>query len=219
MGQKGRTASWRIGSTFLAVTALASLAIGGDPVEKGIGDPYPFAYCVLVPDVELDDDIKILDFDGREVRVCCGDCADRARRDTYNVLRQIDELVVKEQKALYPLTTCLVDDKPLGDNPIDFPFRNRLFRVCSGECQSQIEKKPAVHFGKLDFAVIEKQKAKYPLDHCVVSGKPLGGGGVDHVAANRLVRLSGYDQLGAFSKSPGKYLKMVQEAAEKAPAK
>jgi hypothetical protein len=104
-----------------------------------------------------------------------------------------------------------VDGKPLGLGSFNHVFRNRLFRLCGGRCQTKLEQKPAKFFGELDYAVIEKQKSGYPLTTCIVSGKKLGADSLDHVVANQLVRLHSSDQLEQFNRTPGHYLEKVGE--------
>ena len=60
--------------------------------------------------------------------------------------------------------------------------------------------------------MIEQQAKNYPLKTCVVSDKLLDDSAVDHVVANQLVRLAGYEQLTAFDENPGKYLAMIRDA-------
>lgn len=208
-----------VAAAFLTVATLA--AFGVEPVDPGVGDPYPLAHCAIVPDVLLDENAEMVTVEERELRVCCSDCADQLAANSFGATSQIDERIVQQQLPLYPLTTCIVDDKPLfGLGTINYVFRNRLFRVCSGKCQVKLEQEPAKFFGKLDYAVIEKQKPDYPLTTCIVSGKPLTADSLDHVVANQLIRLSGFDQLEQFGRTPGGYLLKLREAAkEKTSAK
>jgi hypothetical protein len=144
------------------------------------------------------------------------ECKDRFFQEAYFVMSKIDEQIVAQQRPHYPLTTCIVDDKPLADkDAINHVFRNRLFRVCGDKCRAALEKEPVKFFGKLDAAVVEKQKPKYSLKKCIVSGKPLGKDAFDHVVANQLVRLASLEQVERFNRHPGKFLEQLREAAEK----
>ena len=197
------------------LTATATSASGVEPVDLGVGDPSPLPYCILVPDTPLDKDAKVIMVEGREVRVCCSDCVDQFLTDSFGWTSKIDEVIIRQQLPHYPLTTCIVDGKPLGANSFNYVFRNRLFRLCSGECQAKLEKAPAEFFGKLDFAVIEKQSPNYPLTECIVSGTPLGKDSTDHVVANLLIRLADLDQIVRFNRTPGKYLAEFRKAVSK----
>ena len=132
----------------------------------------------------------------------------------------VDDRIKEEQGPFYPLDTCVVDGTKLDDsNRLDVVFRNRLFRVCSDECQKKLEQSPAKYFALVNRAVVKKQKAGYPLSACVVSGKPLGPDAVDHVVGNQLVRLADADQIEPFNQNAGEFLAKVREALRKQPAK
>lgn len=70
--------------------------------------------------------------------------------------------------------------------------------------------------GKGDTANIDDQKARYPLDVCVVRGNKLGEHGeiVDHVYKGRLVRFCCKGCISAFEKDPATYLAKLDEAAK-----
>ncbi|HJN13426.1 MAG: hypothetical protein QGG09_17795 [Pirellulaceae bacterium] len=197
------------------LTAATTAASGVEPVDPGIGDPYPLSYCIIVPDLPLEEDAEMITVEGREVRMCCNECVDQFLADSYGWSSKIDEMIVKQQLPHYPLTKCIVDGKPLGLGSFNHVFRNRLFRLCGGRCQTKLEQKPAKFFGELDYAVIEKQKSGYPLTTCIVSGKKLGADSLDHVVANQLVRLHSSDQLEQFNRTPGHYLEKVGKATKK----
>ncbi len=199
---------------LLLIIGNLSPVRGGEPIDPGIGDPYPLEKCVL-SDEPIEGDVEIIDYQGREIRVCCSDCMNRFSEDAYTRVTEIDARLVAQQKPWYPLKKDIVTGKPLGEKVIDHIFRNRLFRLSSLESVTKLEKSPAKYFGELDLAVVEKQKKDYPLKTCVVSGKLLGPEAYDHVVANQLVRLAGFDELAAFNESPGRYLAKIREAADK----
>ena len=202
---------------LITVSLLAAMVVSApsaEPVDPGVGDAYPLALCVIT-ETELDDEIKVLTHEQREIRVCCKDCVKQFYDSPNQWLDKVSELIVQQQTPYYPSKKCVVTGKALGKEPVDFVFRNRLFRLCSKDCQYKIEKKPAKYFGELDLAVAEKQKTTYPLTKCVVSGKPLGKDVFEHVVANQLVRLAGLDQFEQFNTNPAKYLLKIQTAAKK----
>lgn len=179
--------------------------------DPGIGDPYPLVNCILSGE-PLDEGLETIDYQGREIRVCCADCASRFANEADIRIDEINAVLIEQQKPWYPLDKCIVTGKALGKETIDYIFRNRLFRLSSLEAVAKLEKAPAQYFGELDLAVVEKQSKDYPLKTCVVSGKALDDGAIDHVVANMLVRLAGYDQLAAFNENPGKYLEKIRDA-------
>lgn len=212
---------WRHLAASLMVVFLSVLVhvAAQDTDNKPVGDPYPLEKCVIM-DVPLDKRAHVLELNGREIRVCCSDCEDTFRAKFETWVRTLDDRIKDQQRSLYPLDICVVDETKLEDsNRLDVVVCNRLFRVCSAGCQERLDRDPAKYFAIVNKAVIEKQKESYPLTKCIVSGKALGSDAVDHVVANQLVRLANADQIDAFNKTPGKYLAQVREAAKKKKAK
>ncbi|MCB9917384.1 MAG: hypothetical protein H6832_03180 [Planctomycetes bacterium] len=186
-------------------------------VPARIGDAYPFATCPVSgkklgsmgePVVEL--------YDGREVRFCCNGCPKNFEKDLAKSLATLDEKIIDDQRALYPLETSLVsgaklsgaklsgaklsgiklegkktDDTKLEKEPVDFVYGNRLVRVGSDEERATFVAHAAKYMEALDKAVVAAQKDDYPLDSCPISGEKLGsmGNPIDRVVAGRLVRL------------------------------
>lgn len=213
---------------WIATTAKALAVIGVSTMAfaKGGGkwwlsrpsDPYPLVDCVVC-DSELDDSVEFFDIDGREIRVLANvDCGADFSSSTDRWLEEIDERIVAQQKPLYPLATCVVTGESIETSGgIEFVYRNRLFLISSDECRDAIEKEPGKYFLALNKAVIEKQKPAYPLDKCLVSGRPLGAEAVDYVVANRLIRLADEGQIEVFDRLAGRHLaELGKLATEKA---
>ncbi len=119
---------------------------------------------------------------------------------------------VKEQKAIYPLDTCLVSGEKLGGEmgaPVDYVHQGRLVRFCCKSCIGKFQKDPAKYLKTLDASVVKAQKDKYPLSTCVVSGEKLGDMGepIDYVYQGRLVRFCCGDCIDKFKENPEQYLK------------
>lgn len=166
------------------------------------------------------------DYKGREIRFCCKECPAKFEKDPESFLKKVDEKIIQQQLPFYPLDTCLVSKEKLGGEmgePINYVYNNRLVRFCCKSCIGKLQKDPASYLSKLDQAVIEKQKASYPLTTCVVSGEKLGGemgASVDYVFANRLVRFCCKDCVKDFRKEPSKYTAKIDAAMKTgAPAK
>lgn len=209
---------WAAGAALL----IAGLATAADhqPTREAIeSDPYPLENCVVMQGL-LPKHAYLVEVGGRDIRVCCENCVEDFRREAERYLRVVDERIKEEQGPFYPLETCVVDGVKLDEsNRLDVVFRNRLFRVCSDECHKKLAQDGAKYFGLVNRAVIEKQKAGYPFDKCLVSGKPLGTQAVDHVVGNQLVRLADARQIDAFDQNAGEYLAKVRAALRKQPAK
>ncbi|MFK5922205.1 MAG: hypothetical protein QM496_08495 [Verrucomicrobiota bacterium] len=180
-------------------------------IEPEIGDPYPLEICILSGET-LEEDYELIEHQGQEIRVCCSDCKSKFTAESYIRVDELNALLITEQMPVYPLEKCIVTGKALEQNPIDFIFRNRLFRISSEAAKDKIKQQPTKYFDILDAAVIAKQSKNYPLKTCLVSGKTLTDGAIDHVIANQLVRLADFEQLAAFEENPGKYLRILHEA-------
>ena len=208
---------WLVIAAAVAVVAIVGTVRGEEP-EPADSDPYPLTICVIL-DAPIYEWAEIFDVGDREIRVCCEECLEAFEGSLDIWIGVVDERIVQQEIPYYPLTTCVVDGKPLeGSEELDLVFRNRLFRLCSGRCRETLDKQPAKYFGLLNQAVIEKQKPHYPLATCIVSGEPLEKDAVDHVVGNQLVRLAGPEQLEKFDENAGQYLDELRKAAKTKPA-
>ena len=93
----------------------------------------------------------------------------------------------------YPLDTCIVSGRALGEAVVRTEARGRVFKLCSTGCQEKLAQDAASFASKLDQAAITLQLPDYPLDRCPISGMPLGTAvkPVDLVLDGHLVRLCG----------------------------
>ena len=74
-------------------------------IDPDVGDPYPLERC-LFSDKPLDEDYEVIDYQGREIRVCCNDWVDRFSGESTTRIDQINALLVQEQIPFYPLRDC-----------------------------------------------------------------------------------------------------------------
>jgi hypothetical protein len=127
-----------------------------------------------------------------------------------------DASIIAHQLPSYPLTTCLVSGEGLTamGEPLDMVVEGRLIRLCCKNCVKSIKKDPAKYGAMLDEAVVKAQRASYPLDTCLISGKKLGSMGdpVELVHGMRLVRLCCDGCRKGFDKEPAKYMAMIDKA-------
>jgi YHS domain-containing protein len=91
----------------------------------------------------------------------------------------------------YPLDTCIVSGRPLGEGQASVVVEGRTYKTCCDKCPAKIEKDPATYAAKLDAAIFAAEQANYPVDTCVISGKKLDsmGGPKAIVLGNHLVQL------------------------------
>jgi YHS domain-containing protein len=179
---------------------------------------YPLTTCPISKE-SLDSMGKPFDMvhEGRLVRLCCKSCVKEFKKDPAPTLKAIDEAVVKAQQATYPLKTCVVSGEQLGSagTPIDFVNGTRLVRFCCKDCVKGFQKEPAKFMAMIDAALIAEQKKTYPLQTCLVSGKPIQGEGVSQLYGTRLTRFCCDKCPAAFAKEPAKYLAQLDQASAK----
>ena len=179
--------------------------LGTDPVSGG----------------PLGDKPLIYQHEERELRFTDQKSLDAFKADPAKYLPKVDQQMIEQQLPFYPLDTCMISGDKLGGDmgkAVDLIYKNRLVRFCCNDCVKDFQKDPAKYIAKLDAAVIAKQGPSYPITTCMVSGDKLGGDmgkPVDQVVGNRLVRFCCADCPKDFSKNPLKYLKMIDEAAQK----
>jgi YHS domain-containing protein len=206
-----------LGAVVLAATSwtLGVGVAGAGPSTAGATLPYPLDYCVVSGDAlgTMGKPVSV-EFEGREIRFCCDSCVKKFKADPQSYLKLIDEAVMKAQRPLYPLGTCVVDGKPLGETPVEFLHQYTLVRVDRDACRQALEADPKKPLAALDAAAIAKQRPTYPLDTCVVTGEKLGGMGdpVDYVYRGRLVRFCCSGCIRTFEKDPASYLKRIAAA-------
>jgi len=130
-----------------------------------------------------------------------------------------EKIAIEVQKPSYPLHTCPISGEPLGDDPIDYVHEGRLVRLCCKMCVKGLRKEGAAEaaIAKIDQAVIAAQKASYPLENCVISGKKIGDPSsdmepVDYVNGTRLVRFCCKGCVKSFEKNPAKYMATIDTA-------
>ena len=179
---------------------LDKCLVSGEELGGSMGDPVNFVH------------------EGRLVRFCCEKCITEFKKDPAAVLKQIDEAVVKAQKASYPLAKCPVSGKELASmtETVDYVHGTRLVRFCSKDCVPSFEKDPAKVMAQIDKALIDAQKKTYPLTTCLISGKTIEGEGVDYLYGTRLVRFCCPKCPEAFLKDPTKPLAQLDAATTKA---
>jgi transposase-like protein len=213
----------------LAVLALSSSAIASQqPTEKGSPQDaqviaqqlpsYPLEQCPVSGEKlggSMGEPVNFV-HEGRLVRFCCKSCLKDFKADPAASLKQIDDAVIKAQKASYPLTKCPVSGKDLSAAAVDFVNGTRLVRFCCKDCPESFKKEPAKYMAQVDKALIDAQKKTYPLTTCPISNKAIEGAGADYLYGTRLVRFCCPKCPDAFLKDPSKTLAQLDAASKKA---
>ncbi len=186
-----------------------------------LGDPYPLKTCpVSGLTLGSKGEPIVMIHDGREVRFCTKSCIREFQSDVKRYLQKIDNQIIKQQLASYPMTTCPVSGEALGSmgGPVDHVSDNRLVRFCCKGCRRLFKKDPTPFLAKLDAAVIARQTDGYPLKKCPISGLTLGSMGkpINYIAANHLVRFCSAGCATGFWKAPAVHLEMLDKAWRKA---
>lgn len=199
----------------LVVLALLSVSrVGAAEEAARQGDVYPLDHCIVSGEkLDARGEPVTRVYDGREIRFCCEGCTQSFEVDKEKFLKKLDEEIIARQKEDYPLTTCLVMPEDEIDEKLDFVYNNRLIRVCCRDCIKDLKAEPAKFLPVLDQAVIEKQKAGYPTDACVVCDQKLDDAtAVDYITGNRLVRLCKQECVAEFEKNPAAHLQKLDAA-------
>ena len=187
---------------------------------KFAGDAYLLS-TDPVSGAPLGDKPVIYQHEGRELRFTDQKSLETFKADPAKYLPKVDQQMIQQQLPFYPLDTCMISGDKLGGDmgkPVDLIYKNRLVRFCCPDCVKDFNKDPDKYITKLNEAVIAKQAPGYPMTACMVSGDKLGGDmgkPVDLVVGNRLVRFCCPDCLKDFAKEPAKFLKMIDDAAQK----
>ncbi len=178
---------------------------------------YPAAACVISSE-ELGKKGEPVDYivTGRLIRLCCNDCKKDVDKDPAAVFKMIEAAVVAAQKPGYPLTYDPITGEILGNGAIDYIYGTRLVRLANEDSVAPFLRAPKTAQASLDKALIDAQRASYPLETCVVSGKTLGsmeGGPIDYLYGTRLVRFCCKDCIPQFEQNPARHLSKIDEAA------
>ena len=191
------------------------------PAKAGqrVGDPYPLDTCPTTgKKLGTMGDPVVKVYDGREVRFCCPACPPKFEKDQAANVAKLDEKMIKDQAALYPLKTSVVTGKDLPappNKPYEFVYGNRLVRLGAESEKADFLKEPKKYLAALDKAVVDQQGKDYPLKACPVSKEEYGGDvgkPVDLVVASRLIRLCCNACKKDVEKDPAKFIAIVDAA-------
>jgi YHS domain-containing protein len=155
---------------LLMVTALATAQTEAT-VKSGAADtdvkvskdtkpiPYPLNYCIVSGEkLGQMGDVVTKVYDGREVKFCCNMCPKTFEKSQAKYFKKLDNAIATEQKASYPLETCVVTGEKLGKmgDPVDYVYDNRLVRFCCSNCIATFKKDPAKYMKMIDDAAAPK---------------------------------------------------------------
>jgi YHS domain-containing protein len=191
-----------------------------------VGDPYPLEVCIVGGEPLGKDAVTLVLAgeadplqEGRQLRFCCEKCLATFKSNPSRYLTALDAEIVAMQSASYPLTHCLVRlERKLGDDAEAIVYGNRLFKVCDAASLNNFRKSLDRYVQAYDKAVTVKQRNRYPLGTCVVSGEKLPEKPFDVVIGQRLFRLCSEKCAEQLYADPKAYAAKLDEAAAAAAA-
>ena len=113
---------------------------------------YPIDHCLMMADEKLDDGAKTVVYGNRLYKFCCPKCVRKFAQDPAKWSAAYEKEVIAAQKPGYPLATCPISGKPLGDGAVDVVIGSRLVRSCCPGCVGPIKADPAAAIAKVDAA-------------------------------------------------------------------
>ena len=111
---------------------------------------YPLKNCLAMKDEVLEDDAKVVVWQNRVYKFCCGKCVNKFKADPARFAKAYEAEVVAAQKASYAAKTCPISGKPLGDGAADVVVNARLVRTCCPGCVGAVKADPKAAFAKVD---------------------------------------------------------------------
>lgn len=104
---------------------------------------YPLTKCpVSGKPLENGTTVDLL-LEGTLVRVCCEQCVEQAKKDATSIVTSIQAAAFAAQKTSYPMTTCAVSGKPLGERSASTMVGVTLFRTCTTTCGKRLAEQRA----------------------------------------------------------------------------
>ena len=118
-------------------------------------DHYPLASCPVShePLDAMGGPVDLV-YNNRLVRFCCNGCVRQFNKNPAKFLATLNEAVIEQQMADYPLATCPISNQGLNSmgGAVDMIIANRLVRFCCAGCTNAFYKAPAVHLANLEKA-------------------------------------------------------------------
>lgn len=116
----------------------------------------------------------------------------------------------------YPLRNCVILECPLEDEIETIFVGDREIRVCCEQCVGTFNDSQDSWIEVVDEQLIAQQAPFYPLQRCVVDGKPLGDfSAIDFLRNNRLFRCCSQECCQAIEQQPTKYFDLLNKAVVK----
>jgi YHS domain-containing protein len=88
----------------------------------------------------------------RLIAVCCNSCKQDVAADPRAALAKVDAAIIEVQARDYPLETCVVDDRPLGEGRVRSLHGLTLVQFCSAPCAAHFRAEPPGFLARLEDA-------------------------------------------------------------------
>ncbi len=210
----------------LSLAFLLGSATAQEPQEAGAAKPkqefqsvtvYPLATCV-VSGKKLDPDkAKAFEAGGHAFRTCCEKCEAKVKANPDEFAKKLNEAVIAQQLANYPLKVCAVSGKPLGSmgEPVKLVVDGQLIQLCCKSCTSKATAKKAEITQRIQSEAYAAQKATYTAKKCPASNDELTKEhSLDLMIGTTLVRVCCDDCIDDIKKDPSKVLAVPAPAKE-----
>jgi len=179
---------------------------------------YPLDVCVVSGKAMKAPKAKTFEAGGRTFKTCCERCQAKVEKDPAKFAEKLDDAIAAAQLASYPMTTCPLSHKPLGDKAKNIVLDGTLVRVCCGKCAAKAKKAPEVGakvVAQVEAARYAQQLASYKATTCPVSGEEIDPeDATDVLYGGQLVRFCCEDCIADFKKAPAKYLGKIAHESE-----
>jgi YHS domain-containing protein len=114
---------------------------------------YALTTCPIT-DEPLDSMGGVVDhvWNNRLVRFCCAGCIDEFESQPEKYVKKLDAAAIAQQASSYPLKTCLVLPDEAYEDEHTIVVAGRVFKLCCGGCEAEVQSNPAEWIAKLDAA-------------------------------------------------------------------
>ncbi len=190
---------------------------GNQPTFVTRAPAYPLDTCV-VSGKPLGNDAVTFTTAGHTFTTCCPKCRTAIEAAPTTYVAKLEAATLQAQLPGYPLTTCPISGRTLGEpgEPVNLVLDGVLVRVCCERCVASAREQAATVVDSVRAAAFARQLATYPLDRCIVSGRPLGADPVSTMAGTTLVRFCCQGCAAKFDAAPTTYLPKLATATDSA---
>jgi hypothetical protein len=171
------------GNTFKACCRKCQGKVTKDPktytakleeaVIKAQSANYPLTNCP-VSGKALDDKAVSMVVSNTLVKLCCGNCKEKATSDAANVTAKVQAAAFAKQSAAYTAKTCPVSGHELDGSAISVMHGNTLVKLCCEDCKAKLNEAPNAMAAKVAPKVEAKPETKGDVKKASTPAAPGG---------------------------------------------